>query len=489
MRSLSSLLLLSFLCGLTGVSANGGINNLIVNGGFELPALSYGSYQSITAPGGVPGWTDVSGCGIEVQNHIAGDPFEGAQFLEVMSNCPSNVHQNVPTVHGQLYTLSFSFSPRPNIASNKVNVYFGDNLIGALDGHGITHTVWTTKQYPGLVAGPGLTTKLRFQGLSPGSTGGYFDNMILTTDDKADKTPPVITGKSKYFIHVNSPVTYATLDVKAELTETDNVELSSLGIVCNHDNDYPLGTTEVDCTASDVSGNVGHFAVTVHVIQDHPGGYGDPQFLGFNSQNFQVHGTSDTVYNVLSTPHLQYNAFFRYLESGRCRKGTACFSHPGNYFGSVGMKVRDESQKVNDIVVEAGSVLDGLRLFYNNATLPVSDTTISFGSYTIQHPNQFEVVLESDEFNIKVSNSDMFLNQEVSIGSGLLSRIAEYKKAMKSGNDARANEIIETLPHGILGQTWNTATYNNRWKHIQGQLYDYVINDGILGTEFKYNKF
>jgi hypothetical protein len=83
----------------------------------------------------------------------------------------------------------------------------------------------------------------------------------------------------------------------------------------------------------------------------------------------------------------------------------------------------------------------------------------------------------------------MFLNQEVSIGSGLLSRIAEYKKAIKSGNDARASEIIETLPHGILGQTWNTATYSNRWKHIQGQLYDYVINDGILGTEFKYNKF
>jgi len=360
-----------------------------------------------------------------------------------------------------------------------------------LDAQGASQTVWVTKQYMGLPA-VGATTRLRFQGLNPSSSpaaGGYFDNMILTTDALADHTPPVIKGQNKYVIHVTSPVNTATVDVKAGLTATDNVQLSSLGIVCNHGNIYPLGTTSVDCTASDVSGNVGHFAVTVIVIQDQPGGYGDPQFLGFNSQNFQVHGTSDTVYNVLSTPHLQYNAFFRYLESGRCRKGTACFSHPGNYFGSVGMKVRDESLKVNDIVVEAGSVLDGLRLVYNNATIPVSDSMISFGSYTIQHPNQFEVVLESDEFNIKVSNSDMFLNQEVSIGSGLLSRIAEYKKAIKSGNDARANEIIETLPHGILGQTWNTATYNNRWKHIQGQLYDYVINDGILGTEFKYNKF
>jgi len=409
----------------------------------------------------------------------------------VMSNCPSIVYQDVVTIPGNLYTLSFSFSARPGIplGSNKVRVSFDGTTIDDLDAQGVGNTVWVTKQYMHLVA-TSTTTQLKFEGRnSGGSTGGYFDNMILTTDEKADHTPPVISGDNKYVIHVMSPINAATVDVKAGLTATDDVQLSSLGIVCDHNNVYLLGTTHVDCTASDVSGNVGHFAVTVIVIQDQPGGYGDPQFLGFNSQNFQVHGTSDTVYNVLSTPSLQYNAFFRYLESGRCRKGTACFSHPGNYFGSVGMKVRDEKQNVADLVVEAGSVLDGLRLVYNNATVPVSSSTMSFGSYTIQHPNQFEVVLESDEFNIKVSNSDMFLNQEVSIGSGLLSRIAEYKKAIKSGNDARASEIIETLPHGILGQTWNTATYSNRWKHIQGQLYDYVINDGILGTEFKYNKF
>jgi len=299
----------------------------------------------------------------------------------------------------------------------------------------------------------------------------------------------VIHGQNTYIIHITAPLVSTNLDVVAGLTVVDNTELSSQGIVCNHGLTYPLGTTDVSCSVSDVYGNIGTYDVTVIVIQDHAGGFGDPQFLGFNSQNFQVHGTSDTVYNVLSTPSLQYNAFFRYLESGRCRKGTACFSHPGNYFGSVGIAIRDGQQNVNAVVVEAGSVTDGLRLIYNNATVPVSDSTLSFGSYTIQHTNEFEVVLESDEFNIKVSNSDMFLNQEVSIGSGLLARIAEYKKATKSGNDARAAEILATLPHGILGQTWNTATYNNRWKHIQGQLYDYVLNDGILGQDFKYNKF
>lgn len=218
------------------------------------------------------------------------------------------------------------------------------------------------------------------------------------------------------------------------------------------------------------------------------GAFGDPQFVGFNSQSFQVHGSADTVYNVISSPSVQYNAYFRYLPSGSCRKGTECFAHPGNYFGSVGISVRDEQDAVHRFIVESGSVADGLRLIYNNQTLPVSAEPIQIGIYSIAHSNQFEVVLESEEFNIKVSNSDMFLNQQVSIGFALMNKISQYKSAVKNGDSARVDELLETLPHGILGQTWNTKTYNNRWKHIQGQLFDYVT-DGVLGTDFKYNKF
>jgi len=87
-----------------------------------------------------------------------------------------------------------------------------------------------------------------------------------------------------------------------------------------------------------------------------------------------------------------------------------------------------------------------------------------------------------------VQNSDFFLNQDVSIGSGLMRQLAQYKQAVKAGA-ANAEELKAALPHGVLGQTWNTAVYNNRWKHIEGHLFDYQLADGVFGTEFKFNKF
>jgi len=82
----------------------------------------------------------------------------------------------------------------------------------------------------------------------------------------------------------------------------------------------------------------------------------------------------------------------------------------------------------------------------------------------------------------------MFLNQDVSIGQDLLNQIRLFKQAAKKDSKA-AQELQQSMPHGILGQTWSTQTYPNRWKHIQGQLFDYQIMDGLEGKEFKYNRF
>jgi hypothetical protein len=214
---------------------------------------------------------------------------------------------------------------------------------------------------------------------------------------------------------------------------------------------------------------------------------GDPQFMGFIGQSFQVHGISNMVYNVLSTPSIQYNALFRYLDSGKCRKGTACFAHPGNYFGEVGVTFTASTGPVS-MFVESGSVDTGLTVSINGTVMAVGDSATA-GIYTISIPNAFEAVIDSEEFSIRIQNSDLFLNQDVSIGSGLMKQIAAYKSVVKSGDAAAAEELLAKLPHGILGQTWNAKTYSNRWKHIEGQLFDYQVNDGIMGTDFKFNRF
>jgi len=215
---------------------------------------------------------------------------------------------------------------------------------------------------------------------------------------------------------------------------------------------------------------------------------GDPQFTGFMGQDYQVHGTSGQVYNILSTPQFQYNALFSYLQSGTARKGTQAFSHPGNYFGSVCVQIKDSTGVESTIQITAGPVDVGLSMVVNNQTLLPSPELYNVGPYVVSIPTAFEVVLESDEFNLRIQNSDMFLNQDVSIGSELMARLGEYKKAVKNG-DEKAEVLKATLPHGILGQSWNSATYANRWKHIEGQLFDYQVADGLMGEEFKFNKF
>ena len=62
------------------------------------------------------------------------------------------------------------------------------------------------------------------------------------------------------------------------------------------------------------------------------------------------------------------------------------------------------------------------------------------------------MIVASSEFNIRVSNSDMFLNQDVTIAEGLMRKIHAFKAATKACNHTAADEIEAILPHGILGQ-------------------------------------
>ncbi len=81
--------------------------DLVVNGGFESPALGHGSWSVFHT---LNGWTTQSGCGLEIQNHVAGSPLEGAQHVELDSNCPATIFQNLNTVAGRTYLLSFGYS-------------------------------------------------------------------------------------------------------------------------------------------------------------------------------------------------------------------------------------------------------------------------------------------------------------------------------------------------------------------------------------------
>jgi Protein of unknown function (DUF642) len=160
---------------------------LVTNGGFELPSIATRSFAIVHTP--IPGWTEDAPrtCGIEIQNHVAGSPFEGKQFTELDSNCSTEIHQDLATVKGRRYVLSFEFSARPGrgAADNILQVWWNGRLIDTeqADGTGLTSTAW--RRFSFTVRATGATTRVAFAdaGVS-NSYGTYLDAVSVVPRDR-----------------------------------------------------------------------------------------------------------------------------------------------------------------------------------------------------------------------------------------------------------------------------------------------------------------
>lgn len=149
----------------------------ITNGGFEQPAIGAGSVQSFPS---VPGWGLASGAGIEVQNQVAGTPFEGTQLVELDSDGSSAIYQDVITQPGGRYDLGLAYSPRPGVTDNGVEAWLGGRRVASFDaaGDGLGDTLWyqVVVRVQALAASSRL--ELRDRGPSD-SVGGYVDAVSM----------------------------------------------------------------------------------------------------------------------------------------------------------------------------------------------------------------------------------------------------------------------------------------------------------------------
>jgi|GEM_PF-2753873 len=172
-------------------------SDLVVNGGFESPALGNGSWNVFQS---VSGWTAQSGCGLEIQNHVAGSPLEGAQHVELDSHCPSTIFQDLHTVAGRAYLLSFGYSPRPGVGDNRIRALWGGQVVADLNtsGSGLADTRW---QHVTLrVTAPGSSTRLTFADTGwADALGGYIDAVSVTDACQTDPGMPtwVLNGPSE----------------------------------------------------------------------------------------------------------------------------------------------------------------------------------------------------------------------------------------------------------------------------------------------------
>jgi hypothetical protein len=165
--------------------------NLVTNGGFEATAVPNNNYSTVAS---TPGWTGAPN--IELQNHVAGSPYSGNNFIELDSNSNSAMFQDITTVAGQIYTITFAYSPRPGIAtsSNGIGFLWNNALVQniAMNGVGLADTAWTVFSFNLLATG--ATSRIGFAATGTSdSLGGYLDNVTANTAVTAAAIPEPAT--------------------------------------------------------------------------------------------------------------------------------------------------------------------------------------------------------------------------------------------------------------------------------------------------------
>ena len=255
---------------------------------------------------------------------------------------------------------------------------------------------------------------------------------------------------------------------------------------------------------------------------------GDPQFSGLRGQSFQVHGTPNSHYALISTPDLHINANFQLLTQGQCtaelKARTACYSHAGNYFGDLTFVMKEGAGVTLDVATElmetvekmmgavavvedyeehisrgelkilqviAGDLNSGLRVVFAEAELIPSmkwrALTTSDESFVFVHyPDSSHLVVVTSEFIVRVDNSDHFLNTNVGMTPALVQRIVAVTEMDEAGE--MREEAEKRMPHGLLGQTWSARRHQSRLKVVEGEVDDYHVNEGT-DTSFPFTRF
>ena len=208
---------------------------------------------------------------------------------------------------------------------------------------------------------------------------------------------------------------------------------------------------------------------------------GDPQFRGFRGQSYQVHGLDGGVYSIISSASLQLNALFTFLSAGACpvypsTVSTApenCWSHPGSYFGSLGLR----TSKGDRLRIDAGAGGWGFHDVTLNGQSVLHREGLVLGvQLNVTMIDSHHLSIAHGTFSFSVDNSDGFVN---------LASIT-----LHSSWSALTTRV---QPHGLLGQSWMTHRGSDRGMEVaevQGVVDDYLDVDGdLFGHHNVYDRF
>lgn len=189
--------------------------NLLANGGFETPDVGAGGYDIIADSNPLLAWLvawtsleDGGRLGLEIQDHVAGNPAVGSgdQFAELDGDHPVTISQEVATVPGQQYELSFKYSPRAGrtAADNEITVKADGSVLGAvLSADGNTDGTTNWNDYFRTFTAADASTLIEFTDTGTDTSyGGYLDDVslhcVVPVEDTTVTVTKVVVGNENY---------------------------------------------------------------------------------------------------------------------------------------------------------------------------------------------------------------------------------------------------------------------------------------------------
>lgn len=149
--------------------------DLVVNGGFETPVVTGFYYNIYSAGQSFTGWTIGQGSvALLTDQYNPGHsdlPYQGNQALQLASTQGGNgsIYQDLATMPGTTYTLSFAFASNPFAAENvSMDVAWGGATIASLSAapsHDLTNSGWVVESFS--VTAAATTTRLEFTNVTP----------------------------------------------------------------------------------------------------------------------------------------------------------------------------------------------------------------------------------------------------------------------------------------------------------------------------------
>jgi len=189
---------------------------------------------------------------------------------------------------------------------------------------------------------------------------------------------------------------------------------------------------------------------------------GDPHVVGLKGQKYLIEGAVGFIYNLVSTKSTQVNTLWIRGE------GSEHFT----VNGEIGIRVGKEKvfvSRLGRVSVNGVPVPQNAHPFYfaDNSAYVLRDK--QYGGPLIVTPHlSFRAILRGYELDLQ--NVELLVNGDADV-------------------------------HGLVGQTWNDTNWPKErdreitdqsilFPHLlEGKLEDYVVRDGLFGSDFVFNRF